>query len=151
MCQSYSWKKHFLQTGKIWLEADRCFGTWHDYLLREILCLDKFDTSTWILTLEQVISPYTVMRKGIIIAVSPMGNIQKINNIDQEMQRKIQAWWYMSTIPKLSRWKQENQEFKASLGYVRCRLKQTGTEDLAWFKEHLTSTHKALHLITGTL
>lgn len=56
----------------------------------------------------------------------------------------------MPIIPKLSRWKQENQEFKANLGYMRCRLKQTGTGDLAQFKELLTSIHKAPRLITDT-
>jgi hypothetical protein len=33
-------------------------------------------------------------------------------------EKICQAWWYMSVIPALRRWRQEDCEFEACLGYI---------------------------------
>jgi hypothetical protein len=45
------------------------------------------------------------------------------------VEEENQAWWYTPVIPKLRRLRQEDSEFKASLGYIRSlkKKKKKGT------------------------
>jgi hypothetical protein len=40
------------------------------------------------------------------------------------VEEENQAWWYTPVIPKLRRLRQEDSEFKASLGYIRSLKKK---------------------------
>jgi hypothetical protein len=47
-----------------------------------------------------------------------------------------QEWWYLTVIPALSKWRQEDQEVEAYLGYIRRCPQKTKQERNIHLKGH---------------
>lgn len=59
--------------------------------------------------------------------------------------RQSLVWWYMPVIPSLERWRQEDQEFKTSLGFKRLRIQNKIKNNLE-AKSKQTSVNSKTHV-----
>ena len=57
-----------------------------------------------------------------------------------------QEWWYLTVIPALSKWRQEDQEVEAYLGYIRRCPQKTKQERNALTSETISKGNKIIIL-----